>query len=131
MLTSQFTFQAFIPKTLDGEIQPIMANMVTHSQWVSINKIDSACKTIFKSLWSLLSQIMNYSKRRNNDDVCPQWMDTDTFKYQENITIQKYTKVLGSDNENAAMGFSRFVTSQEWDNYINNPFNTTERGHYL
>ena len=131
MLTSQFTFQAFIPKTLDGEIQPIMANMVTHSQWVSINKIDSARKTISKSLWSFLSQIMNYSKRRNNDDVYPQWMDTDTFKYQENITIQKYTKVLESGNENAAMGFSRFITSPEWDNYINNPFDTTERGHYL
>ena len=39
MLTSQFTFQAFIPKTLDGEIQPIMKNMENHSLWVSINKL--------------------------------------------------------------------------------------------
>jgi hypothetical protein len=38
MLTSQFTFQAFIPKTLDGEIQPIMKNMKIHSLWVLINK---------------------------------------------------------------------------------------------
>jgi hypothetical protein len=58
-------------------------------------------------------------------------MDTDTFKYQENITIQKYTKVLESDNENATMGFSRFITSPEWDNYINDPFDTIERQNYL
>jgi len=29
------------------------------------------------------------------------------------------------------MGFSRFITSTEWDNYINNPFYPTERGNYL
>ena len=96
MLTSQFTFQAYIPKKLDGEIQPIMDNMKIHSLWVSINKIDLARKTISKSLWSFFSHIMTYSKKRNDHDVRPQWMDTDTFKYQEQITIQKYTKVLES-----------------------------------
>ena len=126
-LTSQFTFQAFIPKTLDGEIQPIMKNMENHSLWVLINKTDLARKTISKSLWSFFSQIITYSKRRNNHDVCPQWKDTDTFKYQEQITIQKYTKVLESGNENATMGFPRFITSPEWDNYIKNPFDTTAR----
>jgi hypothetical protein len=100
--------------------------------WVSINKTDLACKTISKSVWSFFSQIVTYSKRRNNHDVCPQWKDTDTFKYQEQITIQKYTKVLESGNENTTMGFPRFITSPaEWDNYIKNPFNTTARENYL
>ncbi len=58
MLTLLFTFQAYIPIQLDGEIQSIMENLNTHSLWVSINKIDSARKTISKSLWSFLSSIM-------------------------------------------------------------------------
>ena len=131
MLTSQFTFQAYIPKKLDGEIQPIMDNMKIHSLWVLINKIDSARKTISKNLWSFFSHIMTYSKKRNDHDVRPQWMDTDTFKYQEQITIQKYTKVLESGNENTVMGFSKFITSTEWDEYIKNPFDTTARENYL
>ena len=56
MLTLQFTFQSFIPKTLDGDIQPIMANMKTHSLWVSINKIDSARKTILLPNCDLLKE---------------------------------------------------------------------------
>ena len=60
MLASQFTFQSFIPKTLDGKIQPIMANMKTHSLWVSINIIDSSRKTILKSLWSEHNNLENW-----------------------------------------------------------------------
>ncbi len=108
-----------------------MDNMKIHSLWVSINKIDSARKTISKSLWSFFSHIMTYTKKRNNHNVCTQWMDTDTFKYQEQITIQKYTKVLENGNENTIMGFSKFITSTEWDQYIKNPFDTTASENYL
>jgi hypothetical protein len=89
MLTLLFTCQAYIPKQLDGEIQSIMENLNTHSLWVLINKIDSARKTVPKSLWLFLSSIMTLSKKRNNPNVRSQWLDTDTFTYQEQITIQK------------------------------------------
>ncbi len=56
---------------------------------------------------------------------------TDTFTYQEQITIQKYKKILESGNENIAMGFSRFVTSNEWEEYIKNPFSSGAREQYL
>ncbi len=108
-----------------------MENLNTHSLWVLINKIDSARKTILKSLWLFLSSIMTLSKKRNNPSVCPQWLDTDTFIYQEQITIQKYKKVLESGNKNTAMGFSRFITSYEWEEYIKNPFNSGAREQYL
>ena len=58
-------------------------------------------------------------------------MDTDTFKYQEQISIQKYTKVLETGNENANMGFPRFITSTEWENYIKNLFDPKSRENYL
>ncbi len=58
-------------------------------------------------------------------------MDTDTFIYQEQITIQKYKKVLESGYENTAMGFSRFITSNEWEEYIKNSFNSGAREQYL
>jgi hypothetical protein len=39
-----FTFQAYIPKQIDGNIQPIMENLMAYSERVSISKIDSAQK---------------------------------------------------------------------------------------
>jgi hypothetical protein len=74
---------------------------------------------------------MTLSKKRNDPNVRPQWLDTDTFIYQEQITIQKYKKVLESGNENTAMGFSRFITSNEWEEYIKNPFDSGAREQYL
>ena len=50
MLTLLFNFQAYIPKQINGNIQPIMDNLRTYSEWVSISKIDSACKTIKDSV---------------------------------------------------------------------------------
>ncbi len=44
MSTSLFTFQAYIPKEINGNIQPIMYNLRAYSEWVSISKIDSAQK---------------------------------------------------------------------------------------
>jgi hypothetical protein len=70
---------------------------------------------------------MTISKKRNNPHVCPQWLDTDTFTYQEQITIQKYKKVLESGNEKTAMGCSRFITSNEWEENIKNPFDSGAR----
>jgi hypothetical protein len=42
MLTSLFTFQAYSPKDIDGDIQPIMNNLRAYNEWVSISKIDPA-----------------------------------------------------------------------------------------
>ena len=70
-------------------------------------------------------------KEEYNPNVCPQWLDTDTFTYQEQITIQKYKKILESGNENTAMGFSRFITSNEWEEYIKNSFDSGAREQYL
>jgi hypothetical protein len=74
---------------------------------------------------------MTLSKKRNDPNICPQWLDTDTFIYQEQITIQKYKKLLESGNENTAMGFLSFITSNEWEEYIKNPFNSGAREQYL
>ncbi len=133
MLTSLFTFQACIPKEIDGDIQPIMDNLRAYSEWVSISKIDSAQKTISKTLWSWLSDMMKYSAptRRNCHDICPQWLDTDMFTYQDNMTEDKYTKATADGKELTALGFSRFVTSDEWTEYIRNPFDVGAGTTYL
>ncbi len=74
---------------------------------------------------------MTLLKKRNDPNIPPQWLDTDTFTYQEQITIQKYKKILESGNEKSATGFSRFITSNEWEEYIKNPFNSGAREQYL
>ncbi len=67
----------------------------------------------------------------NYPNVRPEWLDTDTFIYQEQITLPKYAKELDNGKENTAMGFLRFVTSDEWTQYIKYPFNFGGREQYL
>ena len=83
MLTLLFTFQAYIPNQIKGNIQPIMENLSAYSEWVLISKIDSEQKTISKTLWLWLDNMMKHStaKRRNFHDLCPEWLNTDMFTY--------------------------------------------------
>ncbi len=110
-----------------------MNNLRAYSEWVLISKIYSARKTISKTLWLWLLDMMKYStpKRRNCPNICPQWLDTDMFTYQENMTADKYSRETADGKELTVIGFSRFVTSDEWTQYIKNPFNVGARAQYL
>jgi hypothetical protein len=48
----------------------------------------------------------SHPKRRNNPDGRPEWLDTDMFTYQENMTIVKYNTDTANGKENTAIGFS-------------------------
>ena len=110
-----------------------MDNLRAYCEWVSISKIDSAPTTILKTLWSWLLDMMKYNtpKRRNCTDICPQWLDTDMFTYQENMTADKYIRETADEKEHTAICFLRFVTSDEWTQYIKNLFDVGTRAQYL
>ena len=53
------------------------------------------------------------------------------FTYQDNMTEENYTKATAGGKELTALGFLRFVTSDEWTEYIRNSFNAGARTTYL
>ncbi len=48
MLKSTFNVQAYIPKKLNGKIDELTKAMKNQSEWISINKMHVANKTILK-----------------------------------------------------------------------------------
>ena len=77
--------------------------------------------------------MMKYStqKRRNSPNLCPQWMDTDMFTYQDNMTAFKYSTKAANGKENIAIGFAIFITSDEWAQYTKSTFDVRAREQYL
>jgi hypothetical protein len=71
------------------------------------------------------------AKRRNYHDICPKWLDTDMFTYQQDTTQDVYSTKTAHGKEHTAIGFSRFVTGDEWTQYIKNLFNVEARQQYL
>ena len=71
------------------------------------------------------------AKRRNCHDLRPEWLDTDMFTYQQDMTQDVYSTKTAHGKENTAIGFSRFVTGDEWTQYMKNPFNVEARQQYL
>jgi hypothetical protein len=47
------------------------------------------------------------------------------------MTEEKYTEATAGGKELTALGFLRFVTSDEWTEYIRNPFEAGARTTYL
>jgi hypothetical protein len=133
MLTTPFIFQAYIPKTVGGDIQTIMENLTAQSLWVSISKMNSAHKTISKTLSSWLYETLDHStaRKKNNPNNHPQWLPTDTFMYQDQLLLRKYNKLLESKHESKTLGYSRFINCPEWNNYIKNPFVPEARQRYM
>ncbi len=73
---------------------------------------------------------MNHStaKRRDNHNERPKL--TATFIYQEQLTIEKYNKLISSGTDNT-LGYPTVINCTEWTNYIKNPFNQFTRQIYL
>jgi hypothetical protein len=74
--------------------------------------------------------MMNHStaKKRNNHNNRPTF--TTTFIYQEQLTIEKYTKLILSGTENI-LGYPTLINCAEWTDYVKNPFNHVARQIYL
>ena len=53
------------------------------------------------------------------------------FTYQDNMIKEKYTNATAGRKELTALGFSRFVTCDEWTEYSRNPSNVCARTRYL
>jgi hypothetical protein len=70
MLKSTFNVQAYIPKKLTGNIDELKKAMKNQSDWISINKMQAANKTILKAILLWLEETLLHSspRRRNNDN---------------------------------------------------------------
>ncbi len=68
------------------------------------------------------------AKKRNNQNKRP--LFTEKFIYQEQLTIEKYNKLIQKD-EGASLRYSEFINFNKWTNFIQNPFDSDARQKYL
>jgi hypothetical protein len=134
MLKTPMLIQVYIPSRVayqtGGTIQLLMQALKTKSNWISISKTISANKTISKLLSTWLIETMNHStaKKRNNHNEQPKF--TATFIYQEQLTNEKYNKLISSGTDNT-LGYLTVINCAEWTNYVKNPFNWYTRQKYI
>jgi hypothetical protein len=90
----------------------------------------SANKTISKLLSTWLIETMTHStaEKRNNPNKRPKF--TAMFIYHEQLTIEKYNKLISSGTE-YTLGYPAVINCAEWTNYIKNPFDWFTRKIYL
>jgi hypothetical protein len=93
MLKSTFNVQAYIPKKLNGNIDDKLTKAIEmQSEWISINKMHAANKTILKviSLWLEEALLHSTARRRNNDNLQPKL--NSYFTYQTPDSAEKFTE---------------------------------------
>jgi hypothetical protein len=92
MLKSTFNVQAYIPKKLNGNIDELLKAMKNQSNWISINIMQGANKTILKSILLWLEETLLHSshRRRNNNNLQPKLISY--FTYQTPESAEKFTE---------------------------------------
>ena len=92
MLKSTFNVQAYIPKKLNGNIDELTQAMKMQSEWISINKMHAANKTISKviSLWLEETLLHSAARKRNNDNLQPTL--SNYFTYQTPDSAGKFAE---------------------------------------
>ena len=93
MMTSTFTVQAYVPKKMNQtNINKLMKTLSQHSSWISINKTESAWKTISRLLSDGLSETL---QKATGEEVCKRYHRPQlgyTFLIQTGDTVDEYKK---------------------------------------
>jgi hypothetical protein len=70
-----------------------------------------------------------HCRKKGNHNKQPKF--TAMFIYQEQLTIEKYNKLISSGTDNT-LGYPKVINCAEWTNYVENLFNrSTSRQLYL
>jgi hypothetical protein len=107
-------------------IQLLMEALKAKSDLILISKTISANKTISKLLSTWLIEMTNHSttEKRNYCNERPKF--TATFIYQEQLTIEKYNKLISNGADNT-LGYPTVINCAEWTNYVKTPCFTRQK----
>ena len=120
MMTSTFTVQAYVPKkTNQTNINNLMKTLSQHSSWISINKTESAWKTISRLLSDGLSETL---QKATGEEVCKRYHRPQlgyTFLIQTGDTVDEYKKkVVPLQYNDKSYGYSECTKGEIWNNVI-------------
>jgi hypothetical protein len=133
MMTSTFTVQAHVPKeTNQTNIDKLMKTLIQHSSWISINRKESARKTISRLLSDGLSELieMGTQERVNKRTY---WIESGyTYLVQKGDSVNEFEKKMrGLNNNDESYGYSKCTKGDTWNLFITNPFNKEATEKYL
>jgi hypothetical protein len=121
MLTNHIQVQFLHPKNKKLEIDPSMTLLKQMSMWISTNKKLSAEPTISKQLAEDLTQIMSLSTPKQRRKLCPNIIEE--FGYQNDVDMKKFQQMCRNGGERFAAQYPGLLNSEEYINYIKDPFN--------
>ncbi len=103
------------------------------SEWISINKMHAANKTILKviSLWLEKTLLHSTASRRNNDNLQPKLNSYYTYQTPDSTGKFKETKQkqgLGCDE---IYGYSTLINCKQWSSHIKDPLKSFVRKKYV
>ena len=89
--------------------------------WISTNKKLSAEKSISKQLADELTMIMEFSTPLQRNKYRP--IPEEQFKYQSDVDKNKFEKLCTRQNGQSYAQYPGLLASDDYTNYINDPFN--------
>ena len=134
MLTSTFTIQAYVPKKSDSttNIDKLMKTLIEHSNWISMNKTESARKSISRLLSLSLIETLKDSTAHRVVKKFRQPQPASTFLIQTEVSIETYKKEVATYGGNDEIcGYSDCTKGKIWDEFITNPFKKDMIEEYL
>jgi hypothetical protein len=133
MLTSTFTIQAYVPKKSNStNIDKLMKTLIEHSNWISMNKTESAQKSISKLLSLALIETLIDSTANQVSKKFLRPQPASTFLIQTEVLVEAYKKeVAKNEDSDKCYGYSDCTTGVIWDEFIRNPFEKTRIEIYL
>jgi hypothetical protein len=107
----------------------LMNTLKESSMWISTNKKLSAEKPISKRLADELTTIMEFSTpiQRNKYQPIPE----EQFKYQSDVDKNKFEKLCSKQSKQSYAQYPGLLASDDYTNYINDPFNKDKTSTYL
>ncbi len=97
--------------------------------WISTNKKVSAEKSISKRLAEELTKVMEFSTPLQRNKYRP--IPEGRFKYQSDVEKTKFEKICSKQGEQVYAQYPELLASDDYTNYIKDPFNKDTTSTYL
>lgn len=123
MLKRPFHLTATFPIHEECNISTLTNVLTLKSASYSINKLNSAHKTISMTIMEVLEYSMNNSTTKQRKSKKQPIFTGNDMKYQQHVASKKFTlQMIANDNDDSFLGYPKTLTTTEWIAYANNPF---------
>ncbi len=120
ILTNHIQVQFLNPKNKKLEIDSSMTLLKQMSMWILTNKKLDAEPTNSKWLAEDLTEILSLSTPDQRRKFCPNIYDK--FGYQNDVDMRKFEQMCRKDGEKSTAKYPGLLISEEYTNYIKDPF---------